>query len=477
MAAKTIEPGAQVFDTTPPPVKPSTDPNPFLIAQQQLDEAVKILELDDATHEMLRWPMRELQFTIPVKMDDGKVKVFHGYRVQYNDARGPNKGGLRWHPDETIDTVRALAAWMTWKCALVDIPLGGGKGGIICDPRTLSAGELERLSRAYIRQIGHHIGLIKDVPAPDVNTNAQIMAWMVDEFAFMHGYNEFGVITGKPLSIGGSLGREDATGRGVMLTVREAAKKSGLDLKGARMVVQGYGNVGSWAAVLLQDLGCKLIGVADESGAWSNPEGIDAYALKAYVKEKKVAAGFPGLGNPVDPEHFLEVPCDILVPAAMHNVIRKDNVTRIKPRILAEGANGPTTPDADPVLFQNGVYVIPDFLCNAGGVTVSYFEMVQNAYNFYWDLKTVRERLEQKMVAAFETRAAELYGSSSSSATRACATSTGAASATTATLARSTTSCRCRNRSHCSGQSYQARNFTTTGHHWFRSLRTATPHR
>jgi len=375
--------------------------NPFRIVQRQVDEAAQVLKLDPGIHELLRWPLREIHVTLPVRMDDGSTRVFHGFRVQYNDARGPCKGGIRFHPEETIDDVRALAAWMVWKCALVDIPLGGGKGGIICDPHTMSRGELERLARAYIRQVGHHLGLVKDVPAPDVNTNAQIMAWMVDEFAFMHGYNEFGMITGKPIALGGSLGREDATGRGVMLTVREAAKKLSLDLKGARMVVQGYGNVGSWAAVLLQDLGCKLVGVADVSGAWSNPEGMDAYALQEYVKEKKVLEGCPGLGTPIPPEQVLELPCEILIPAALHNQIRKDNVARIKPRILAEGANGPTTPEADQVLHENGVYVIPDFLCNAGGVTVSYFEMVQNAYNYYWDLKTVHDRLEQKMVAAF----------------------------------------------------------------------------
>ncbi|MEW5718918.1 MAG: Glu/Leu/Phe/Val dehydrogenase [Chloroflexota bacterium] len=384
-------------------VSSDSDLNPFRIVQRQVDEAAEVLKLEPAIHELLRWPLREFHASLPVRMDDGTTRVYQAFRVQYNDARGPSKGGIRFHPDETIDDVRALAAWMTWKCALVDIPLGGGKGGIICDPRTMSQGELERLSRAYIRQVGHNIGLIRDVPAPDVNTNAQIMAWMVDEFAFMHGYNEFGVITGKPLALGGSLGREDATGRGLMLTVREAAKKLNVDLKGARMIVQGFGNVGSWAAILLQELGCKLVGVADVSGAWSNPDGIDALALQAYVKEKGVIQGFAGAGNPVGKEAVLELPCEILVPAALHNQIRKDNVARIKPRILAEGANGPTTPDADPVLYQNGVYVIPDFLCNAGGVTVSYFEMVQNAYNFYWDLPTVHDRLEQKMVAAFDS--------------------------------------------------------------------------
>ena len=383
-------------------ISSESENNPFRITQRQLDQAAEILKLDPAIHELLRWPLRELHVTLPVRMDDGSVQVFQGFRVQYNDARGPTKGGIRFHPEETIDTVRALAAWMTWKCALVDIPLGGGKGGIICDPRTLSQGELERLSRAYVRQVGRIIGLDKDVPAPDVNTNAQIMAWMVDEFSFLQAHNEFGVITGKPLALGGSVGREDATGRGVSITVREAAKFIGLDLKGATVIVQGFGNVGSNSAVLLQEMGCKIIGIADISGAWVNQDGIDARALADYAKKNRVIEGFPGLGTKISPDAaLLEVPCDILVPAALENQITDKNVARIKPKILAEGANGPTTPDADPVLYANGVYVIPDFLCNAGGVTVSYFEMVQNAYNFYWDLATVRERLEQKMVAAF----------------------------------------------------------------------------
>jgi glutamate dehydrogenase (NAD(P)+) len=377
--------------------------NPFRIVQMQLDQAAEILKLDSAIHELLRWPLREIHVTLPVRMDDGSVSVFQGFRVQYNDARGPTKGGVRFHPEETIDDVRALAAWMTWKCALVDIPLGGGKGGIICDPRRLSQGELERLSRAYIRRIGYEIGLEKDVPAPDVNTNAQIMAWMVDEFAFMRGHNEFGVITGKPLALGGSLGREDATGRGVSITVREAAKTIGLDLNGARMVVQGYGNVGGHSAVLLEEMGCQLIGVGDESGAYSNVKGIDARALREYVKKNRVIEGFPGLGDKIANDALLELPCDVLVPAALQNQITGRNAARVKPRILAEGANGPTTPEADAILMENGVYVIPDFLCNAGGVTVSYFEMVQNSYNFYWDLETVHEQLEQKMVAAFDT--------------------------------------------------------------------------
>jgi glutamate dehydrogenase (NAD(P)+) len=374
--------------------------NPFRITQRQLDAAAEILHLDPAIHELLRWPLRELHVTLPVRMDDGTVRVFQGFRVQYNDARGPCKGGIRFHIDETVDTVRALAAWMTWKCSLVDIPLGGAKGGIICDPRRMSAGELERLSRAYVRQVGHALGLEKDVAAPDVNTNSQIMAWMVDEFSFMRGYNEFGVVTGKPLALGGSVGREDATGRGVSLTVREAAKHIGLNLDGARVVIQGFGNVGSWSAALLQEMGCKIVAVGDISGALYNANGFDAVALQKHCKANQVIEGF-GQGDKLSMAELLELPCDILIPAALENQITATNAPRIKPRILAEAANGPTTPDADPILQANGVYVIPDFLCNAGGVTVSYFEMVQNAYDFYWDLPTVHKSLELKMVDAF----------------------------------------------------------------------------
>lgn len=382
-------------------ISSDSDLNPFRITQQQLDQAAKILKLDPAIHELLRWPQRELHVTLPVRMDDGSVRVFKGFRVQYNDARGPCKGGIRFHQDETVDTVRALAAWMTWKCALVDIPLGGSKGGVICDPRRMSQGELERLSRAYVRQVGRILGMYNDIPAPDVNTNSQIMAWMLDEFAVMRGHNEFGMITGKPLALGGSAGRDDATGRGVSITVAQAAKKLGLNLNGARTVVQGFGNVGSNSAVLLHEMGCKIIGVGDISGAYYNPNGIDVRALQAYVKVNRVAKGFPGIGETIAAEALFEIPCEVLVPAALENQITAKNAPRIKPRILAEGANGPTTPDADPILFENGVYVIPDFLCNAGGVTVSYFESVQNAYSYYWDLPTVHERLRQKMTAAF----------------------------------------------------------------------------
>ncbi len=375
--------------------------NPFLIAQRQLDEAVHILQLDPATHEMLRWPIRELHARLPVKMDDGSVKVFHGFRVQYNDARGPCKGGIRFHPDETIDTVRALAAWMTWKTAVVDIPLGGGKGGVVCNPKEMSPGELERLSRAYIRQVGRILGLERDVPAPDVYTTPQIMAWMMDEYSFMKGYNEWGVITGKPLPLGGSAGRGDATARGGMVTVREAARALGIDLRGAPVAIQGFGNAGQFAATLSQELlGCNLVAASDSSGGVYQPNGIDPFKLIEHKEQTGSVVNFPGARS-ISNADLLELDVTVLFPSALENQITAANAGQIKAKIVAELANGPTTPEADTILHENGVYVIPDFLCNAGGVTVSYFEMVQNAYGYYWDLETVHERLDKKMTAAF----------------------------------------------------------------------------
>ncbi len=375
--------------------------NPFAIAQAQLDEAAEVLQLDPATHELLRWPLRELHVTLPVKMDDGTFKVFQGFRVQYNDARGPTKGGLRYHPDETIDTVRALAAWMTWKCALVDIPLGGAKGGIVCDPRQMSQGELERLSRAYIRQVGRIIGLEKDVPAPDVYTNPQIMAWMMDEFSFMQGFNEFGVITGKPLPLGGSAGRGDATARGGIYCLREAGRVLNLELNGATAAVQGYGNAGSFAHQLGSDLvGLKVVAVSDSRGGIYSPDGLDYESVYAHKQQTGTVLGFPGTKEITNSE-LLEMDVDVLIPSALESVITEANANNIKAKVIVELANGPTTPEADKILYDNGVYVIPDFLANAGGVTVSYFEMVQNAYDYYWDIETVHERLDKKMTAAF----------------------------------------------------------------------------
>jgi glutamate dehydrogenase (NAD(P)+) len=377
------------------------DHNPFHIAQRQLDEAAKILKLDAAIHEFLRWPMREMHVTLPVKMDDGSTKVFHGFRVQYNDSRGPTKGGLRFHPDETIDTVRALAAWMTWKTSVVDIPLGGGKGGIICNPKEMSPAELERLSRAYIRQIGRMLGLFEDVPAPDVYTTPQIMAWMMDEYSFMKGHNEFGVITGKPLALGGSKGRGDATARGGVFCVREAAKALGIDLKGALAAIQGYGNAGSFAHSLGQSmLGLKVIAVSDSRGGILNEAGLDATEVQKFKEQTGSVVGFPGAKS-ITNEALLELKVTVLFPSALENVITAENAGRIKAKIQAELANGPTTPEADVILHANDVYVIPDFLCNAGGVTVSYFEMVQNAYQYYWEESEVHKRLDVKMTAAF----------------------------------------------------------------------------
>ena len=375
--------------------------NPFMIAQRQLEDAARILNLDEATHEMLRWPLREMHAQLPVRMDDGRVEVFHAFRVQYNDARGPCKGGIRFHPRETIDTVRALAAWMTWKTAVVDVPLGGGKGGIVCDPKVLSPGELERLSRAYIRQMARILGLDKDVPAPDVYTTPQIMGWMLDEYENIVREKQPGLITGKPIALGGSAGRGDATARGGVYVVREAVKKLGMDLSGKPMAIQGFGNAGQNAALLGQELlGLKFVAASDSQGGIYNPKGLDPKAVVDHKTRTGSLAGFPG-ADKITNEKLLELDVTVLFPAALENVITEKNADRIKARIVCELANGPTSPEADRILFQNNVFVLPDFLANAGGVTVSYFEQVQNAYNYYWDLPTVHQRLDQKMTRGF----------------------------------------------------------------------------
>ena len=377
--------------------------NPFAAAQRQLDEAAAILKLDEATHQMLRWPMRELHVSLPVRMDDGSTRVFHGFRVQYNDARGPTKGGLRFHPDETIDTVRALAAWMTWKTAVVDVPLGGAKGGVICNPKELTPSELERLSRAYIRQVGRFLGPDKDVPAPDVYTTPQIMAWMADEFSFMQGYNQPGVITGKPLSLGGSAGRDDATARGGMYCLRETASILGIDLVGATAAIQGYGNAGSFAHKLgIELLGVKVVAVSDSRGGIYSEHGLDYAEVLRHKQSSGSVVMFPD-AQPLTNEQLLTLDVDVLFPSALENAITATNAADIKAKIVAELANGPTTPDADNILHEKGVYVIPDFLCNAGGVAVSYFEMVQNSYGYYWPLEMVHERLDNAMTASFRT--------------------------------------------------------------------------
>ena len=375
--------------------------NPFEIAQAQLDRAAKKLKLDPGIHAVLREPMREMHITLPIKMDDGSIKLFKGFRVQYNDARGPNKGGIRFHPDETIDTVRALAAWMTWKCAVVDIPLGGGKGGVICNPKEMSQTELEKLSRAFVDALARMLGPEKDIPAPDVYTNPQTMAWMMDEFSKIRGQYEPGMITGKPLAIGGSAGRGDATAKGGMYTVREAAKHLKLDLSKATVAVQGYGNAGYFAAKLAKEMfGSKVIAVSDSRGGIISEKGLDADEVQAHKEKTGSVVGFPGT-KPISNEALLELNVDVLFPSALENVITDKNAKNIKAKISAELANGPTTPEADDVLYKKGVFVIPDFLCNAGGVTVSYFEWVQNLYSYYWEEDVVYERLDKKMTKAF----------------------------------------------------------------------------
>ena len=375
--------------------------NPFEISQRQLDKSAEKLNLDPSVHALLREPMRTLEVHFPVKMDDGTTRMFTGFRVQYNDARGPTKGGLRFHPEETIDTVKALAAWMTWKCAVVDIPYGGGKGGVICNPKELSTEELERLARGYIRAIGRFIGPEKDIPAPDVYTTPQIMAWMMDEYSKIIGYNTPGVLTGKPIPLGGSLGRGDATARGAVYTIIEAAKLIGLNLKGATVAVQGYGNAGYFAAKLMEELaGSKVVAVTDSRGGAYSADGIDPEAAFQYKKETGSVSGFTG-AKAITNAEILELDVDVLIPAAIENVITEKNAGNIKATIIAEAANGPTTPEADDILYKNGKYLIPDFLCNAGGVTVSYFEWVQNIGGYYWTLEDVHAQLQEKMIRAF----------------------------------------------------------------------------
>ncbi len=386
--------------------------NAFEMAQRQFDAVADKLVLDEGMRELLRWPQREYHFTIPVRMDDGSVKVFKGFRVQHSDARGPSKGGIRFHPQETVDTVRALATWMTWKCAVVDIPLGGGKGGVICDPHDLSAREQEQICRGWVRQVVRNIGPVQDVPAPDVMTNPQHMIWIMDEYEKLVGGRYPGVITGKPVELGGSLGRTEATGYGVVYTVREALKRMNIDVQGIRASIQGFGNVAQYATRLLIEMGATVVAVS----CWDNEDripytyrkadGIDLDFLLSITnrfgtidKDKAEAAGYERL----EADAWLDQEVEVLIPAALENQITGDNVARIKPtvKIIAEGANGPTTPEADTVLKERGIFVIPDFLANAGGVTCSYFEQVQCNTNFFWPKDEVLKRLDEKMVTAF----------------------------------------------------------------------------
>lgn len=384
----------------------------FEIAQAQLDEVAGILHLEPGVHAILREPMRELQVSIPIRMDNGQIKVFKGFRVQHNNARGPFKGGIRFHPDETIDTIRTLAALMTWKAAVVDIPYGGGKGGIVCNPTKMSHGELERLSRSYIDGIWEFIGPGKDIPAPDVYTNPQIMAWMMDEYSKLAGHYSPEVITGKPIAVGGSLGRTGATGFGVVVTVSEALKHLGLDIKNCRASIMGFGNNAQYCAIHFMRLGGKIVAVSywnnDDKKAYtiSKSDGIDPYFLQTITDEygainniKAKAKGY----SIEDGDAWLSKEVEVLIPAAMEGAINKETVGRISPkvRILAEAANNPTAIDADEVLSQNGVFVLPDFLCNAGGVVVSYFEWVQSIDKYYWDEMEIHQRLERIMAKAF----------------------------------------------------------------------------
>ncbi|MCL2742805.1 MAG: Glu/Leu/Phe/Val dehydrogenase [Planctomycetaceae bacterium] len=377
--------------------------NPFAVAQSQIDKACKTLGFDEATCQFLREPQRQYAFTLPIRMDDGKFKVFQGFRVQYNTARGPAKGGIRWHPEETIDTVRALACWMTWKTAVVDIPLGGGKGGIICNPKVLSDTEKERLARAYVRAVSRELGITKDVPAPDVYTTPQIMAWMMDEYETIMQEHHPGVITGKPIPVGGSQGRGDATARGGIYCVREAGKAYNIELKNQPMAIQGFGNAGQFAALLGEELlGLKLIAACDSQTGVVNNDGISVRALIDYKKKTGSLNGFPGTKE-ITSNEVLEVPCTVLFPSALENSINENNAGKVNCKISCELANGPTTPEGDALLDKKGVVVIPDYLANAGGVTVSYFEQCQNAQNYYWTEAEIHERLDRKMTAAFRS--------------------------------------------------------------------------
>ena len=374
--------------------------NPFLIAQEQLRLACEAVNAHPAIYEILKEPERVVTVSFPVRMDSGEYRTFIGYRSQHTQVTGPAKGGIRFHPSVTLDEVKALSIWMTFKCALAALPFGGGKGGVVCNPKELSRGELERISRGYIRAIADVIGPEKDIPAPDVYTNAQVMGWMFDEYSKAVGRNAPGVITGKPLVVGGSLGRNEATARGCVITIQQAAAALGLPLSDLTAVIQGYGNAGSIAAILLHELGVKVIAVCDSRGSAFNPEGLDPRKVLEHKQKTGSVRGFPG-SEEVPEDEFLGLECDILVPAALENVITARNAGKIKARIVAEAANGPTTPEADKILHDSGVLLIPDILANAGGVTVSYFEWVQNLSNFYWTEEEVNARLEQKMVDAF----------------------------------------------------------------------------
>jgi glutamate dehydrogenase (NAD(P)+) len=368
---------------------------------QEFEVAARILELDPGIWNILTKPKRQIIVSCPVQMDNGSIEVFTGFRVQYNITLGPAKGGIRYHPDVTLDEVTALAAWMTWKCAVAHIPFGGGKGGVVCDPTKMSQREIEALTRRYTAEIIDAIGPEKDVPAPDVNTNEQIMAWFMDTYSMHVGHTETAVVTGKPIELGGSLGRREATGRGVMIITREAAKHLGFDLKDARIAIQGFGNVGSISAQLLSALGARIVAVTDWKGGVYNDKGIDIDRLIAHTQQHKTVDGFSE-GDPLAGPKLFGLDVDVLIPAALERQITMDNVRDIKAKLIVEGANGPTTPEADNYLHKRGAFIVPDILANSGGVTASYFEWVQDRYGYFWTEKEVNERLEFKMVEAFD---------------------------------------------------------------------------
>lgn len=373
----------------------------FQNAMRQFDEAARLLKLDPGFLEIIKRPRRSIILELPIIMDDGTHRLFTGYRVQHSIVRGPAKGGIRFHPNVTLDEVQALSAWMTFKCAVVGIPFGGAKGGIVCDPKKLSLGELERLTRRYTAELIDVIGPDRDVPAPDVNTNPQIMAWVMDTYSMHQGRTETAVVTGKPVAMGGSLGRREATGRGVQFCVRAMTHHLGLPLQGLRVVIQGFGNVGSVAADLLAKDGCKIIAIGDVYGAIANKAGLDIPALLQYAAQTKSVKGFPQ-SEPYDAASLLATECDVLIPAALENVITKDAAAKIHARFVAEAANGPTTPEGDVILAARGIPVIPDILCNAGGVTVSYFEWVQDRMGYFWEEEEVNRRLELIMNRSFQ---------------------------------------------------------------------------
>ncbi len=375
--------------------------NPWAVAQQQFDLAAERLHLDDGMRRVLREPRRELTVHFPVKMDDGSVKVFTGYRVQHNLGRGPAKGGIRYHQNVSLDEVKALAMWMTWKCAVVGIPFGGGKGGVIVDPKKLSKKELEALTRRFFTEIEVLVGPEKDIPAPDVNTNAQVMAWMMDTYSMHMGYTVPGVVTGKPISLGGSEGRNEATARGTVYCIIEAVRHLGIELDKSTVAIQGFGNAGSIAATLITAEKATVVAVSDSTGGIHNPNGLEIPKVIAWKQEHGTVQGFPG-SKDISNAEILEVDCDILIPAALENQITDRNARNIKARLIAEAANGPTTPEADEILWQAGKFMIPDILCNAGGVTVSYFEWVQDLNRDHWSETEVNEKLKGIMVKAFQ---------------------------------------------------------------------------